>query len=397
MRRFLEVARTGLDALLLHPLRSLVTTTALVAVLTPYLAGLGLARGIQDDAEASVRFGADLYLTGNQFGRSVPIPVTAVADVRNLEGVTEVVPRIVGEVMLGKNQEHAVLVGLPAEHFPAAARCVVGRLPSGTGRNEFVVGSELARRLGLHVGSFIPPFYRNDRGERVSEVVGLFEADVSLWQANLILTTFDAAASIFNQEGLATDLLVSCSPGHEDRVSRVMLQRLSWPGPGGQGTVRPRVTAREDLLSVLPTGPLQREGVFTLHFLLAFAVGILVVLVTSGAGLSERRREVGILKAIGWQTDEVLLRALAESFLLSLAGAALALVLAWVWLRCFNGYGVARLFLPGLEAAPLFRIPARLTPVPALLAFVLSFVIVMSGTLYSSWRAAIAPPREALR
>jgi ABC-type antimicrobial peptide transport system permease subunit len=157
------------------------------------------------------------------------------------------------------------------------------------------------------------------------------------------------------------------------------------------------VTTREDLLAVLPSGPLQREGLFTLHFVLAFAVGILVILVTSGAGLSERRREVGILKAIGWQTDEVLLRALAESFLLSLAGAALALVLAWVWLHCFNGYGVARLFLPGLEAAPRLRIPARLTPVPALLAFVLAFVIVMSGTLYSSWRAAIAPPREALR
>jgi ABC-type antimicrobial peptide transport system permease subunit len=125
--------------------------------------------------------------------------------------------------------------------------------------------------------------------------------------------------------------------------------------------------------------------------------GILVLLVTSGLGLSERRREIGILKATGWQTDEILLRGLVESFCLSLAGACLALLLAWVWLRVFNAWGVAAFFLAGVSAAPDFAVPFRLTPVPALLAFVLSFVVVLTGTLWSSWRAAIAAPREILR
>ena len=39
----------------------------------------------------------------------------------------------------------------------------------------------------------------------------------------------------------------------------------------------------------------------------------------------------------------------------------------------------------------------RLTPVPALLGFLIAFVVVLSGTLYSSWRAATAPPFEAIR
>src|SRR5262249_26260871 len=151
---------------------------------------------------------------------------------------------------------------------------------------------------------------------------------------------------------------------------------------------------REDLLALLRRGPAQRSGVFSLHFLLAFVVGILVLLVTSGFGLSERRREIGILKATGWQTDEVLLRGLVESLAVSLAGACVALLLAWVWLRAFNGYGVAGFFLPGVGVSPDFRVPYRLTPVPALLAFVLAFTVVLTGTLYSSWRAATTPPRE---
>ena len=402
MRRLLEIASTGLAAVPLHPLRSLVSVIALVVVLLPYLVGLSISKGLEAEAEASIGFGADLYVTGSRFGRPVPVPLSAVPVVRGLDGVTEVVPRIVGEVLLGKERIHAVLVGLPADRLPAWADCVEGELPRGVGGpNQLVIGTALARRLNLKVGSMLLPFYHTGRGERPSRVVGIFRPDAPLWQALLILTTFETAAHVFDQTGLATDLLVWCRPGSQAEVSRRIEQDLSLadpsPGNGVGGAVQARVTAREDLRAILPRGLLHREGVFNLHFVLAFVVGILVLLVTSGLGLAERRREIGILKATGWQTDELLLRGTVESLYLSWAGACVALLLAWVWLRAFNGWGVAGFFLAGAGAAPEFSIPFRLTPVPALLAFVLSLVIVLSGTLASLWRAATVAPREAMR
>jgi ABC-type lipoprotein release transport system permease subunit len=392
MSRLLAIAFTGLEALILHPLRGLVSIAALVAVLLPFLALLAISKGIEAEAEASVRAGADLYVTCNEFGRNVPIPLSAVESIRRLDGVTEVVPRIVGSIRLGKEAEPAVVVGLPLEKLAASVRCIEGRLPRLSGPNELVVGSELAQRLKLKIGSVIPPFYHNDQGERTSRVVGIFEGDVPLWGARLILSPFETAAALFNESERATDLLIYCRPGYQVFVAQA-IQRGEPPAKG----VRFKVTAREDLAALIPQGLLHREGIFNLHFVLAFAVGILVVLVTSGIGLTERRREIGILKATGWQTDEVLLRGLAESALLSLAAASVSLVSAWVWLKLFNGYWVASLFLEGAGVAPAFDVPFRLTPIPALVAFVLSFALVMSGTLYSTWRAASAPPWEAMR
>jgi ABC-type antimicrobial peptide transport system permease subunit len=160
---------------------------------------------------------------------------------------------------------------------------------------------------------------------------------------------------------------------------------------------RAQVIAKEDLNVLLPRGLLHREGIFNLHFVLAFAVGIPVILVTSGSGLSERRREIGILKATGWQTDEILLRSTVECFLLSVTGASISLLLAFVWLKWLNGYFVASIFLAGIDRAPGFEIPFRLTPLPALLSFLIAYAVVMSGTLYSSWRAATVSPSEAMR
>lgn len=397
MRKLLEIARTGLVAILLHPLRSLVTTASLIAVLLPYTVGLALSKGIQQQAEDSIRFGADLYVSGNQFGRDVPIPIAAIERIERIEGVSEVIPRIVGATFLGRDRENVVVVGIPVEKLPPSISCVEGRLYGTSGMNEIVVGTELARRLKLTVGSLIPPFYHSAEGERVSKVVGIFASDISIWQSRLIFTSFDTAARIFDQKGLATDLLVNCRQGYQASVSVAILQSDLFSGSGAEGNVRPKVVAKQDLQVLLPKGLLHREGIFNLHFLLVFVIGILVVLVTSGVGLSERRREVGILKATGWQTDEILLRSAVESALIALAGASLSILLAFVWLQCFNGYWIASIFLTGVDAAPSFRVPFRLTPIPALFSVLLSFVLIQTGTLYSSWRAATVPPAEAMR
>jgi hypothetical protein len=42
-------------------------------------------------------------------------------------------------------------------------------------------------------------------------------------------------------------------------------------------------------------------------------------------------------------------------------------------------------------------VPFRLVPVPVLLAFLIALVVVMTGSLWSTWRAATTPPREAMR
>jgi ABC-type lipoprotein release transport system permease subunit len=398
MSGLLAVARTGLDAAARHPLRSFAAVSCVVAVLAPYLAGVGIARGLADQAAESVSAGADLYVTGLRFGRDVPVPISAIDVVRAAPGVTEVVPRIVAEVRIGKERESAVLVGLPASRFPTDVRCVEGRLPAAGAANELAFGSQIAARLGLSVGSAIPPFYRNDAGERVSTVVGVFRADLPVWAANLVLADFETAERVCASRGLASGLLVSCRPEYRDAV-REAITRLDSLGakddPGGP--IRARAVTREDAAAFVPAGVLHREGVFNLHFVLAFAVAIPLVLVTSGVGLAERRRETGVLKALGWHTDEILVRGVAESLVLAAAGAAVSVLIASAWLVLFNGRGIAGVYLAGTDVAPGLEVPFRLTPEPVLVAAALSFVVTSTGTLLSTWRAAVAAPMEAMK
>lgn len=397
MTKLAAIARTGLAAVLLHPLRSATTLVCLLAILVPYAAGTGLARGLLDQAEVSIREGADLYVAGRRFGRPAPLPLSARGQIEAVPGVRAVVPRIVGEVVLGLDRLSAVVVGLPADRLPVSTRCVAGRLFQEGPAPELVLGADLARRLHLGVGSRVPPFYRSAAGDKVSTVVGVFRADLPLWEANLIFCSFETASAIFDQRDLATSFLVDCAPGLRPVVKSAILRLDGLGGSDPHGSIAATVSTREELQSFLPSALRHLDGIFQLHFVLAFAVGIPLLMVASGVGLTERRREAALLKATGWMTDELLLRGAVESLLLSLLGWSLAILLAWVWLVPGNGRGLTGIFLPGADPSVLFRVPFRLLPAPAFLAFAASFAMVATGTLLSTWRAATAAPALALR
>jgi len=394
---FVAIAHTGLTAVLLHPLRSAATLLCLVAILLPYVAGAAVARGLLEQAETAIGGGADLHVAGARFGRPAPIPLRAGETLRAIPGVSEAVPRIVGEVKLGKDRIHVVVVGLPADRLPAGTRSVDGELFEPDVPHQIVVGAELARRLSLEVGSALPPFYRNRAGEKVSTVVGIFRADLPIWEANLMFCSLETAQAIFDQPGFVTGFLVECEPGFREAVKGSVLDLMDLANDEARGPIAPVVMSREDLRALLPQSLRHMEGLLNLHFVLAFAVGIPLLMVTSGLGLSERRSEAALLKATGWMTDELLLRGMVESLVLCLIGASVAVLLAWGWLDLLNAKGIAGVFLPGAEGSPAFRVPFRLTPVPALLGFTVSFTLVATGTLYSTWRAATSSPALALR
>jgi ABC-type lipoprotein release transport system permease subunit len=393
MHAFLEILRSGMDGIHVHRLRSAVTVVVVAAVLVPLLVGLAISEGVRREAEVSIGSGGDLYVSGESFGRPAPLPMETGSQLREVAGVTGVMPRIVGSIRLGAANEEAVVVGSPA--LPLNPGWVHGRLPEAGSLNELAVGQELARKLHLQPGAMLPPFYRSTSGERVSRVVGVIRPPAPFWSARLILTSLPTAAQMFDRPGLVTDFVVTCRPGEAAAVRQAV--RTSLGSASHDPALRPRIISRDDLRALLSRSAGHREGVFHMHMLVAAASSVGLVLVSAGVGLTERKREIALLKATGWHTDEVLLRSFAESAVLSLMAASLSVSCALAWLAFLNGYGIAPLFISGLDAGSLIQIPFHLTGTMVLLAGAVAFAVVLSGTLYAAWRTAVTPPSRLLR
>ncbi len=117
------------------------------------------------------------------------------------------------------------------------------------------------------------------------------------------------------------------------------------------------------------------------------AVGIITTLYTS---VMERTREIGLLKAIGYTRETVLLMFLTESFAIGLVGALLGLVLGVVGAYVLIGvlpFGLGQ----GISISPWFSLP------DVAQVFLLALGLSVLAGLYPAWRASRLSPITALK
>jgi putative ABC transport system permease protein len=177
---------------------------------------------------------------------------------------------------------------------------------------EAVVDRALARRYDLRVGEGF------DLMGRRFTIVGLSEGTTS-WMTSFIFVRKSAAESLFSAPGMTSFLLVAPAAGTSEAALRERLGALQ-----GVSAIAKDEVARNDVTVFSKViGPPVR-----LMTGIAFLVGTLVVGLVLYSATIERRREYGVLKAIGASPRTLYGVTLTQALIVTVAGAALGLALA---------------------------------------------------------------------
>ena len=366
-----------------NPRGPLVAASGLVAVLTLLLAGLAISEGQRSDSLAALDEGPGVYCTWDVFGRDAAVPVEAVARLVSLGGVQRAVPRVVGRIEL--DGRIATVIGVPLTELQGAdvARMeLTGSLPRAP--HEVLVGVELARELGVDVGSTLA---LDAHLLRLFTVSGITRSTAPLWSAKAIVCDLAEAQQVFGDVEHVSDVCVYVADGSEGLVAE-SIQRLDR---------RFRVQTRELVARYLVRGHELRGGTFAALFALALALAVPTFATLAHLGATPRRREIGLLKAEGWSTAEVLEMVAIESVLIGLGVATLAFALAVFFVRVLGAPLLAAYFVADLGAFPEAHIPARFTAPMLVAAVALGVTVTLSGSLWTTWRTARTRPIEVLR
>jgi len=234
--------------------------------------------------------------------------------------------------------------------------------------DEILAGRFVAATLGLKVGSKMPLFGRTFR------VVGIYDSDIA-WENGGVIV--DAGV-------LAGQL------GRKDSYSMLFVFTARKDRDG----VRARIEKRfPDLVAVRPSEFTNRfaaqfrqiDDFVYLITLLALVVGILGVLNTMMMSVAERTREIGMLRALGWQRWRIMRLILAEGLLLSGLGGLVGLALG-----VFGTKGLIALFADAY-------LVARFSPTTFLWGGAVALGVGLGAATYPALHAANLRPVEALR
>jgi ABC-type lipoprotein release transport system permease subunit len=378
----------ALAALARRRARSIALGGGLAFAVALFAAVLFLTESLRAEAERARSAEPDIVVQKLVGGRPATIAKTdALADIPSVRSVT---PRVWGYVFLPTLQGNVTVVG-SARGAPAIS-VTGGELHSGRdltpGAHEMIAGVDLAHALGMMPGDELD-LSSIGGAQRPLKLVGTFSGALDLWTADVVLCDEEDARVLLGMPpGDATDLAITLANPAEARVvARTILERL--PGM--------RVIERDLRARVYQLAYGRRSGL-GLGASIPALLALLVLGWDRASGLGpDERREIAILKAVGWSTSEVLWAKLFESILVGAFATALGLALAYVWVFVLGAPGIRQAlvgwsvlyprssFTPAVDVAQLLGIT-----IAVLGPFVLLGVV-------PAWRAATADPLESMR
>jgi hypothetical protein len=338
---------------------------------------------------------------------TAPIHRSEVDTVRSLPGVQEVGEAVFfwdfepGGFVIGMGLDPASAV---ADRMRAGLR--TGRFLRAGDHDVAVVDATYAAQQHVTVGGTI-----NVGGKPVTSV-GIVETAQAgqLVEANLYLPLSDARAlvaaapNVRAVHDIRTDdddiLYVRTDPAHTASVAAQLKQLL------GKTAIVTTPRSFEDVLGSA-FALIDRFG--ALIGLTGLVVAMVGLLRAAAAGLWERRRDIGLMRAVGWRRRDVVAQVAAETLALAalgeLGGVALAAMATWAlrWTRVVIPVPWEVMptphFLPGGAAQVAITVPldARISAAAVLAPLVGGL---MGGMLVSVWaarRAAAVKPAEVWR
>lgn len=323
-------------------------------------------------------------------GRQEALPLSYVSRLEGLYGIRTIAPRIWGYYFNEISGANFTVLAVDPTLMPKGdllLQAVDGQLPRA-GQGETVLGSGVFADLKM-VGRKNFSLFRPDLTLKPLQVVGVFKPDTDLLTSDLVFTTPEAARDLFAiPVEYCTDLCVYVANPSE--ISTIA-KKISTLLPGTRVLTRPQISQTYRVVFGW------RSGFASICLLTALAAFVILAWDKASGLSAEEKREIAILKVLGWQTGDVLLLRCWES--LTVAGLAWLLGCTAAYLHIFWLGGA--FFKPVLLGWSVIHPHLRLLPVVAgsdlLLIFIMSVVPYLAATVIPAWRAAIIPPDAAIR
>ncbi len=321
------------------------------------------------------------------------VPASTLDRIRQVDGVAEAQPSIFGQaVVIGTSGKAVRNNGAPNiggnwadSTLLTQQRIVEGHPPRGP--DEVVIDPAYAERTGYHVGdtaTVLTP--TGQQRVHIAGIVRYEDGKSSLGGETYVLFTTETAQKVLDTPGAYTDIQVAARDG----VSQTELRnRIATVLPSGAEAITGKQFGDEQASDV-------KQGIgFFNKFLLVFAgvalfVGAFIIFNTFSILITQRTRELALMRALGASRGQVNRSVLLESVVVGLVASAVGLL---------AGIGVAL----GLKAA-FNAIGAELPPGPTLVlprtviaAFAVGIVVTVVAALIPARRAAKVAPVAAMR
>ena len=408
MNKWLDSLSAAWAGVITHKLRSSLTILGIVIGITAVIALMSIGRGVEADIISSIEsLGSNLIIIipGGTTERGVKTGAGSAATLtmEDAEAITVQVPYVSSvapsyssqlQLIVGGENTNAQVTGVPPEYMQVnnldiAYGAFFTEHDYQRGAKVAVLGSDVKETLFADAD---PIGQQMRMGSIIVRVIGVLESKEGIMGSpdDGILIPLTALQQTVAQprtaQGEHVVSSISLTVSDEEQADYVVEEITSLLRSRHQLAANAdddfSIISMEEIAETVA----EMTGTMTIFLgaiagisLLVGGIGVMNIMLVS---VIERRREIGILKALGARERDIWLQFLVEAALLTLAGGIIGIILGWAVSYFVSSMG---------------QIPTVVTADIVILAVSVSVGIGLFFGFYPAWQASRLNPIEALR
>jgi len=322
-------------------------------------------------------------------GRQDEIGVEAVDEILQISGVQSAVARVWGYYYFENAGVNFTLVGIDEyeEQYKESLKSVAEQLDFES--SYMIVGEGVKRVMDRSYYKEYFNFIKPDGKMKRVNIGGVFEGDTELESNDVIVMSKKNIREIFGiDETKATDIIVKVANPNEIATIASKI-KLLYPDA--------RVVTKDDLKISYQNIFDYKSGVFLALFIVSLFTFFMIVYDKASGLSSEEKREIGILKALGWRIDDVLKEKFYEGFIVSFFSYMTGIILALFFVYVLNAPIMQNIFIGYSQLKTSFNLPFVLDLQSMALIFFLSVPVYIAATIVPAYRSATLEADEVIR
>jgi len=335
---------------------------------------------------------ADFCVSRVQAGKPVNTPVEWIDKIMEINGVSSVAPRVYGRYFFTPRGKSFLIVGIDLfdEQNSKEMRALVKNLDlkSFLSTESMLVGEGVEKFLKAHYYNDAFTFKTPSGMFKKVKIAHMLPSQSNLVANDMILMPIDLAREIFGiSENEVTDITFNVPNDAEWDTVIAKLHLLFYDV---------RVVEKREIRKAYENLYNYKGGLFLILYLVTIVTFMLILYQRYSMVYSTERKEIGILRAVGWSIRDILKLKFYENLVIVLISFLLGAMAAYLYVFIFDAPLLSRIFLGGANLS------SHVTFVPVvkfgLLGSIFLFYAVpfLASVLIPAWKIAVTPPKEAM-
>jgi len=380
----------AINSLLRQKYKSLFITIVLTALIFLLASIFFITNSIKYELQSTVDSLPEIIVQKIKAGRHYDIDTNDIDNILEISGVSSAVARVWGYYYFENAGVNFTIVGI--DEFEQQYKNTLARIAETldfSNTSSMVLGAGVKKSMNKSYYKEYFNFIKPDGTLKRVYISGVFHGDTELESNDMIVMSKSSAREIFDMdESKATDIVVKVA--NVDEIQTVA-SKIKFLYPES------RIITKNDLKISYQNIFDYKSGVFLALFVVSLFTFFIIIYDKASGLSSEEKREIGILKAIGWRVDDVLKEKFYEGFIISLFAYLLGIVLALAFVYIFKAPLLQNIFTGYSQLKTSFELPFVLDIQTLALIFFLTIPIYIAATIIPSWRSSTLEADEVIK